>query len=80
LLVATRRSFANAWAIKTKAIGARKGWMKALTEDLKIDQKTVADANKKAVMMNDLAYQPPHYVMHRQIFLLCPCGTRLRRK
>jgi len=25
------------WAIKTKAIGASKGWVKALTEDLKID-------------------------------------------
>jgi len=26
------------WAIKTKTIRARKGWVKALTEDLKIDQ------------------------------------------
>jgi len=49
------------WSIKTKAIGARKGWVKALTEDLKIDQKAMDDASKKAVMMNDLAYH--HLVM-----------------
>jgi len=44
-----------------KAIGARKGWVKALTKDLKIDQKSAADADKKSVMMNDLAYH--HLVM-----------------
>jgi len=44
------------WSIKIKAIGARKGWVKALTEDLKIDRKAADDAGKKAVMMNDLVY------------------------
>jgi len=49
------------WTIKMKAIGARKGWVKALTEDLKIDRKSGDDADKKAVVMNDLAYH--HLVM-----------------
>jgi len=44
------------WAIKTKVIEARKGWVKALTKDLKIDQKSAVDVDKKSVMMNDLAY------------------------
>jgi len=48
------------WAIKTKAIRAREAWVKVLTEDLKLDQKSVVHADKKAVMMNDLAY---HYLV-----------------
>jgi len=48
-------------AIKTKAVGARKRWVKALTEDLKIDQKSTVDADKKSVVMNGLAYH--HLVM-----------------
>jgi len=39
----------------------RKGWVKALTKDQIIDQKSAADADKKAVVMNDLAYH--HLVM-----------------
>jgi len=38
-----------------------KGWVKALTEDLQINQKNADDKDKKAVMMNDLAYH--HIVM-----------------
>jgi len=49
------------WSIKTKAIGTRKGWVKVLTEDLKIDQKATDEASKKAVMLNNLAYH--HLVM-----------------
>jgi len=49
------------WSINIKAIGTRKGWVKALTKDLVIDQKGAYNACKKAVMMNDLAYH--HLVM-----------------
>jgi len=49
------------WSIKTKAIRAKKGWVKALMEDLNIDQKAADDASRKAVVMNNLVYQ--HLVM-----------------
>jgi len=54
------------WAIKTKAVGARKGWVKTLTKNLVIDWKGADDMGKKAVMMIDLAYH--HLVMYRQTF------------
>jgi len=40
---------------QVKAIGARKGWVRLLTEDLATNQRNADNAiKKKPVMMNDL--------------------------
>jgi len=43
------------YVVDKKTIDARKGWVKALTKGLTIDQKSADNVMKKAIMMNNLA-------------------------
>jgi len=61
-----------------KVIGACKGWVKALTEDMKVDQISADDKNKQEGFHHDehpgiLAL---HNLKHGQSFLLYPSSTR----
>jgi len=48
------------WALKVKAMGARRGWSDGLLKDMKFDRKSTNKAEETKVLMNDLAY---HYLV-----------------